>query len=148
MNQREVMTAVEAFLDQHSYTLANDFAACADQKTGTSRHLRREKALSYMIETESQGMYLKFSEQYCLDLIALIAVLKANAKSAEARTGYERAEHRLGWLLSHPEQLRGKNECIGCGEIIDHNQPHECTNAVARGKNSQLARDPDLEVPS
>lgn len=142
---------VEWLLRGRSRGLALDLLQCLDQTVNTTKHTRREKALSYLLEmmTDDSSHY-KPTRTETERTLSLVCGLLANVKSEEAKVGLQRAEARLRWFLDNPENLSGSQECIACGEVYEDGglTSHRCTNATARSKDAAMQRDDSVQEVS
>jgi len=144
MDNKEVSTTIQWLLRTYQIRLAENLCSCVNQQENTTKHGRRERALSYLLESLTGDYSTRFTADGAIRLLGLIQACLANAKSAEAKVGLERTEKRLHYLLEDPMRLSGNASCVACHEIYQRGTSHQCTNATARGKDAQLARDPDV----
>ena len=141
MTNVEYLLAIENLLSVHKRTLAVDLSQCQNQKTVTSKHQRRERTLSYLVEMLTGSFSFRPSETEAVALVCLIEETLSNTHEQEARIGLERAEKRLRYMLSNPELLRrGLHTCVACGEEYAGFN-HECTNLSARTKDRVMTHD-------
>ena len=129
--------------DANHRLIALDLLQCLDQKELTTKHVRREKALAYLLESlTGSPNYIRRSKEEVEGLLVLIGQLQANVKTEEAKIGYQRTEKRLRYMLDHPQQCLGnqKNECHACGELYEGGN-HVCTNQASRMKDIVMTRD-------
>lgn len=147
---------LENVLDDFAHAISIDLISHIDQKVHTTKLERREKALSYIIESltgdmSGSGDYTNGffpGVAWCDQMLALVVTCRDACRSVEARTGFERAEKRIRWALDHPkESMRvSVHTCVGCGEEIPPNGGnHECTNARANIRNAAMTRDDTVQ---
>lgn len=143
MSDKEFLDGLEAVLRRWMRAVSLDLAQCVTQKMRTSKHERRERALSYLLETLSSHMCFLPTEEEAILLINLIETVKGKVEDEEAGIGLERAEKRLRWKLSN-EDLSGVRRCVACGEAY-RGDNHECTSKAAAAKDAAMARDDSVK---
>lgn len=137
---------MEWLLIMRSRQLALDLLQCLDQQALTTKHGRREQALAHLLDVltcgESHGRF-RPSRWECERVLDLICRLQANVKGEPARIGLQRAEHRVRWLLDHPEEMADSSTCVACGEQF-FGKSHGCTNLRSKMRDAAFSRDPDV----
>ncbi len=133
-------------LSNFSKQLGEDLAQCTTQSTRTTKHDRREKALAYLLDTLTSDPMMRFpNEKWCQSELALTNAMRHAPNpptSGEVLVALDRVDKRLEKALQDPvAKLMHKRACVGCGEILDIGQAHECTNASSIMKDIMMKRD-------
>lgn len=140
MTEKDFMDALELhLLRRWARIIALDLYQCKTQTIRTSKHARRERCLSYLIESLTGNIIFTPAEQDAIDLINIIEEIKGNTEEPEAKIGLDRAEKRLRWRLSNQDFLEVRH-CIACGETYKGDN-HECTSKEAAAKDKAMTRD-------
>lgn len=143
--QNELFQVLEAIFKTDSRQLSLDLSRCVAQTIQTTKHARRQRALAFLLETLTGGWLRKPTRTEVETLLVQVGRLqKLITGNTETTVGLERTEKRLRWLLDHPEGLRGEHQCIACDEWYTEN--HQCTNTKARGKDSTMAHDSEIQL--
>ncbi len=137
-------------LSNFSKQLGEDLAQCTTQSTRTTKHDRREKALAYLLDTLTSDPMMRFpSEKWCQSVLALTNAVRhapSPPTSPEVLVALERVDKRLENALRNPgARLLHKQACVGCGEILDVGQEHQCTNASSIMKDIMMNRDDTID---
>lgn len=143
----EVYKFILKLLKKDAEKLAGDLSQAAYQKTHTTKLDRREKTLAYIFEVLTVETIFP-NEEFVLSWLNVIELLQINCRNGEAKIGLDRAYKRLQYALQ--KQKFSDNDklikCVGCGDLLQPGQSHECTNRYAKSKNNTMARDPDLLI--
>ncbi len=137
-------------LHNFSKQLGQDLAQCTTQSTRTTKHDRREKALAYLLDTLTSDPHQKFSSgDWCLSVLSLTSAMRhcpSPPTSPEVLTALDRIDKRLEKALQEPSRyISNKQACVGCGEVLDVGQEHECTNKSSIMKDLTMKRDDTID---